>query len=93
MTEAFFLHGAWKLMLDGVIVPAEFNSKGAALAAIPVERMRRARRDAWRAAAQPDRDNQGGATPGASSVLADELDDQDPDAMEAFERNGPRRRS
>jgi hypothetical protein len=44
------------------------------------------------AAAQPDRANQGGATPGASSVLADELDDQDPDAVEAFERSGPRSR-
>ena len=87
MTEAFFLHGAWKLILDGIVVPAEFNSKGAALAAIPIERERRARK-----AAQPDAANQGGATPGASSVLAEELDDQDPDVMESWERNGPRSR-
>jgi hypothetical protein len=40
--------------------------------------------------AQPDAANQGGATPGASSVLADELDDQDADVVEAFERSGPR---
>jgi hypothetical protein len=43
-----------------------------------------------RPAAQPDAANQGGATPGASSVLADELDDQDADVVEAFERSGPR---
>ena len=44
LTEAFFLHGAWRLILDGVVVPADFNSKGAAEAAIPVERNRRARK-------------------------------------------------
>jgi hypothetical protein len=46
MTEAFFLHDAWRLILDGVIVPAEFNSKGAAEAAIPVERARRLKKAA-----------------------------------------------
>lgn len=34
-----------------------------------------------------DAANQGGATPGASSVM---LDEHDADAMEAFERSGPR---
>lgn len=46
MTEVFFLKGAWKLMLDGVMVPAEFNCKGAAQAAIPVERKRREKKAA-----------------------------------------------
>jgi hypothetical protein len=46
MTEVFFLHGAWHLILDGVMVKADFNSKGAAEAAIPVERARRLRRAA-----------------------------------------------
>lgn len=41
-TEAFTLRqGEWSLLLDGKIVPATFNSKGAALAAIEVERARR----------------------------------------------------
>lgn len=44
ITEVFNLHGAWKLILDGSMVPAEFNSKGAAEAAIPVERERRERK-------------------------------------------------
>ena len=43
MTEVFFLHDAWHLLLDGVLVQAEFNCKGAAEAAIPVERERRLR--------------------------------------------------
>jgi len=33
--------GTWELMLDGEIVKAIWNSKGAAEAAIPVERKRR----------------------------------------------------
>jgi len=41
ITSAFFLKGAWYLILDGYIVQAEFNSKGAAQAAISVERARR----------------------------------------------------
>jgi hypothetical protein len=41
MTCVFYLHGAWKLILDGIVVPAEWNCKGAALAAIEVERKRR----------------------------------------------------
>ena len=44
MTKVFYLKDAWHLMLDGAMVPAEFNSKGAALAAIPVERARRAKK-------------------------------------------------
>ena len=43
MTEVFFLHEAWHLLLDGIMVQAEFNCKGAAEAAIPVERERRLR--------------------------------------------------
>jgi hypothetical protein len=46
MTLVFCLHGDWKLLLDGVMVPAEWNSKGAAEAAIPVERARRAKKAA-----------------------------------------------
>lgn len=46
MTEAFYLHEAWHLILDGQVIAAEFNCKGAALAAIPVERARRKRREA-----------------------------------------------
>lgn len=34
----------WRAIVDGVVVPAEFMSKGAAEAAIQVERARRARR-------------------------------------------------
>lgn len=41
MTKVFFLKDAWRVMVDGEIVPAEFNSKGAATAAIEVERRRR----------------------------------------------------
>ncbi len=44
MTQVFFLHDAWCLLLDGKMVPAEFNSKGAAEAAIEVERSRRAKK-------------------------------------------------
>jgi hypothetical protein len=45
LTEAFVLgDGAWRVIVDGVVVPAEFNSKGAAEAAIPVERERRQRK-------------------------------------------------
>jgi hypothetical protein len=43
MTEVFFLHDAWHLLLDGTMVAAEFTCKGAAEAAIPVERERRLR--------------------------------------------------
>jgi hypothetical protein len=46
LTETYFLHDAWHLMLDGVVVPAGFTCKGAAEAAIPVERARRARKAA-----------------------------------------------
>ena len=41
MTEVFFLHDAWHLLLDSIMVHAEFNCKGAAQAAISVERERR----------------------------------------------------
>jgi hypothetical protein len=34
----------WKAIVDDRVVPAEFNSKGAALAAIQVERRRMVRR-------------------------------------------------
>ena len=44
LTEVFYLHESWHLTLDGKMVPAEFNSKGAAEAAIPVERARRAKK-------------------------------------------------
>lgn len=45
MTEAFRLSdGAWRVIVDGLVVAAEFNSKGAAEAAIPVERERRRRK-------------------------------------------------
>jgi len=43
-TWAFFLHDAWHLLLDGVVVDAEWNCKGAAEAAIPIERARRAKK-------------------------------------------------
>jgi len=46
LTEVFFLHDAWRLILDGVMVPAEWNCKGAAEAAVPVERARRAKKAA-----------------------------------------------
>ena len=46
LTEVFFLHGAWRLILDGVMVQAEWNCKGAAEAAIPVERARRIKKAA-----------------------------------------------
>jgi hypothetical protein len=47
LTQVFTIReGEWKLLLDGMMVPAEWNSKGAAEAAIPVERERRARRAA-----------------------------------------------
>ena len=46
MTQVFCLRGAWYLMLDSVLVRADFNSKGAAEAAIPVERARRAKKEA-----------------------------------------------
>jgi hypothetical protein len=44
MTEAFLLRDGWHLVLDGVVVPATWNTKGAAEAAIPVERKRRMKR-------------------------------------------------
>ena len=48
ITEAFCLRGLdgqpeWHAIVDGVLIPAEFNSLGAAQAAIPVERARRQR--------------------------------------------------
>ncbi len=47
LTEVFSIRqGEWKLLLDGVMVEAEWNSKGAAEAAIEVERTRRARKAA-----------------------------------------------
>jgi hypothetical protein len=45
LTEAFSQRqGEWQVIVDGEVVAAPFNSKGAAEAAIPVERARRARR-------------------------------------------------
>lgn len=45
ISEAFILNyggsPVWKAIVDGVVIPAEFKSKGGALAAIPVERARR----------------------------------------------------
>lgn len=35
----------WQAAIDGEIIPAEFNSRGAALAAIEVEKRRRARKE------------------------------------------------
>jgi hypothetical protein len=53
MTQVFTIRdGEWKLLLDGVMVPAEWSSKGAAEAAIPVERERRARKAAKEAECQ-----------------------------------------
>ena len=44
-TEAFtILEGEWHLKLDGKVLPTTWNSKGAAEAAIPVERARALRR-------------------------------------------------
>lgn len=50
LTEAFCLRGAagepeWYLMVDEVVVKATWNSKGAAEAAIPIERARRAKKE------------------------------------------------
>jgi hypothetical protein len=46
-TEAVtFRIGEWSLLLDGELVQATFNSKGAAEAAIAGERARRARKAA-----------------------------------------------
>lgn len=45
MNDVFTLDGhAWQLRLDGEVLPTTWNSKGAALAAIPIERKRAARR-------------------------------------------------
>lgn len=45
LTEVFTLReGEFQLMLDGVLLPHTWNSKGAAEAAIPVERERAARK-------------------------------------------------
>jgi len=45
MTDVFVLNyggqQVWKAIVDGVVIRAEFNCKGAALAAIDVERRRR----------------------------------------------------
>ena len=44
-TQIYTLDGnAWYLVLDGIEVPAAFNSKGAAKAAIKIERKRRQRK-------------------------------------------------
>jgi hypothetical protein len=43
MTDVFFLKGAWHTVVDDIMISAEFNSKGAAKAAIKVERDRRRR--------------------------------------------------
>jgi hypothetical protein len=43
MTEAFLLADGWHLIVDGIVVQATWNSKGAAEAGIPVERGRRER--------------------------------------------------
>jgi hypothetical protein len=39
-SEAFLLGDGWHVIVDGKVIPAVFNSKGAAQAAIPVERKR-----------------------------------------------------
>lgn len=36
--------GEWNIMIDGVVLPTTFNSKGAALAGIAVEKRRRIRK-------------------------------------------------
>mgnify|MGYP001594985441 CR=1 FL=1 len=45
LTDVFILNfngqPVWKVIVDGLVIPAEFNTKGAALAAIDVERRRR----------------------------------------------------
>jgi hypothetical protein len=47
ITEVFTLNyggqQVWKAVVDGCVVHAEFNSRGAALAAIPTERARQAK--------------------------------------------------
>lgn len=44
-TQVFTLReGEWLLLLDGKIIPAIFNSPGAARAAIEVERRRRTKK-------------------------------------------------
>lgn len=44
-TETFTTDGIhWQAIIDGEMVDADFNSKGAAEAAIPIERARRAKR-------------------------------------------------
>lgn len=48
LSEVFTLNygdqQVWKAVVDGCVVPAEFNSRGAALAAIPTERARQVRK-------------------------------------------------
>jgi hypothetical protein len=45
MTDVFTIkQGEWQAIVDGELVKATFKSKGAALAAIPVERARRRKR-------------------------------------------------
>lgn len=41
LTEVYNLGGGWRAILDGKPIGAFFNSKGAALAGIDVERRRR----------------------------------------------------
>lgn len=43
-SEVFFLKGEWLAILDGDIIGAAWNSKGAAQAGLEVERRRRAAR-------------------------------------------------
>lgn len=44
-TEVFTLcSGEWQLILDGKVLPTTWTSKGAAEAAIPVERKRQAQK-------------------------------------------------
>ena len=48
MTQVYCLRGPtgqpeWHAIVDGIVIPAEFASRGAAIAAIPVERLRRVR--------------------------------------------------
>ena len=50
LTEAFTLNyggeKVWKAIVNGCVIPAEFNSRGAALAAIPTELARQRKKAA-----------------------------------------------
>lgn len=43
--QVFNLHGEWKVMLDGEVLPHSWNSKGAAEAGLETERRRKADRE------------------------------------------------